>query len=192
MAWSRKGAQSIIENEELTADEKVEQLQRLHSQSIEPLRDERDELNDKVSDLKRQVEDAKSQPPADDGFKARYEAEHEAFAAYKAEVDAGKQRAAKEAAYGEFLKGAGVAEKYIGTVLRVTDLDGIELEDGKVKATDELTAQVKETWADFIATTTQKGATPPNPPANVHGTDPSEMTTEEYMKYKNEMRRNNG
>ena len=60
---------------------------------------------------------------------------------------------AKEAAYREILKAAGVSEKRIDSVIRVSDIDGIELgEDGKVKDAEKLTNSVKSEWADFIVT----------------------------------------
>ena len=57
---------------------------------------------------------------------------------------------AKETAYRALLKEAGVSEKRIDTVLKVSDIDGIELADGKIKNADELTESVKKEWADFI------------------------------------------
>lgn len=96
-------------------------------------------------------------------------------------------RAAKETAYRELLKAAGVSEKRIPAVLRVSDLDSVELDqDGKIKGADKLTETVKTEWADFISTTTTTGVNPASPPANNPGAEknPGEMTMEEYMKYR--------
>ena len=60
----------------------------------------------------------------------------------------------------------GGSEKRIDAVLKVSNVDGIELEDGKIKDADKLTENIKTEWADFIVTTQQKGANPANPPAN--------------------------
>lgn len=72
------------------------------------------------------------------------------FNDYKTEQANKEARAAKETAYRALLKEAGVSEKRIDTVLKVSDIDGIELADGKIKNADALTESVKKEWADFI------------------------------------------
>lgn len=72
------------------------------------------------------------------------------FNDYKAEQANKEARAAKETAYRALLKEAGVSEKRIDTILKVSDIDGIELVDGKIKNADALTESVKKEWADFI------------------------------------------
>ena len=85
----------------------------------------------------------------------------------KAGIDAEKTHSAKETAYRELLKAAGVSDKRISAVVKVTDIDGIELDkDGKIKDADERTNNIKTEWADFIETTTTHGAKTANPPAN--------------------------
>ena len=60
---------------------------------------------------------------------------------------------------------AGVSEKRINAVLKVSDVDAIELDDeGKVKEADTLKKSIGEEWADFIVTTETKGATTATPP----------------------------
>ena len=89
------------------------------------------------------------------------------FDDYKAGIDAEKTHSAKETAYRELLKAAGVSDKRISAVVKVTDIDGIELDkDGKIKDADERTNNIKTEWADFIETTTTHGAKTANPPAN--------------------------
>ena len=72
------------------------------------------------------------------------------FNGYRTEPPNNESRAAKETAYRALLKEVGVSEKRIDTVLKVSDIDGIELEDGKIKNADALTESVKKEWADFI------------------------------------------
>lgn len=79
-------------------------------------------------------------------------------------------REAKESAYRELLTAAGIPEKRLAAVLRVSDLDSVELgEDGKIKDADKLTESIKTEWADFIPTTRTTGTNPANPPANTGG-----------------------
>ena len=90
--------------------------------------------------------------------------------AYKAEQAKKESRAAKETAYRALLKAAGVSDKHIGSILKVSDVDGVELTDkGEIKGADKLSASIKEEWADFIETTEVKGASTANPPANMGG-----------------------
>lgn len=92
------------------------------------------------------------------------------FEDYKGEQTKKESRAAKEKAYRELLKAAGISEKRIDAVLKVSDVDGVELDDkGAIKGADKLTESVKSEWSDFIVTTTTKGADTPHPPANTGG-----------------------
>ena len=110
----------------------------------------------------------------------------QAFDDYKAKQEAKETLAAKESAYRDLLKAAGVAEKRIPAVLKVSDLDGIELDkDGKVKDADKLTENVKTEWADFIPTTTETGAKTVTPPeTSPAGKDPGKMSMDEYIKFR--------
>ena len=111
-----------------------------------------------------------------DGLKsdlARYKADAEKvkkeFDDYKREQMQKETKSAKESAYRELLKSAGISEKRIDSVLKVTDLSSVELEDGKIKNADDLKKSIKEEWADFVVTTKQKGADTKDPPANNGG-----------------------
>lgn len=84
---------------------------------------------------------------------------------YRAGQEAKESRAAKESKYRELLKAAGIPEKRIAAVLRVSDLDSVELDDkGEIKGADKLTEDIKTEWADFIPTTRTKSPTVATPP----------------------------
>lgn len=103
-------------------------------------------------------------------YKVKYDALKEEFSKYKADVDAKATKATKEEAYKELLKECGVAEKRIASVVKVADIDSIELdENGNIKDADNLKKSVKEEWADFIPTEGTKGASVQNPPSNTGG-----------------------
>ena len=74
------------------------------------------------------------------------------------------------------------------TVLKVSDLEGVTVKDGAIEDADKLTEGIKADWADFIATTTVKGADVAHAPKGEGGKDINEMSTAEYMKYKAEQR----
>ena len=92
------------------------------------------------------------------------------FDDYKAEQEGKETKAAKEKAYRALLQEAGVSEKRLESVLKVSDVDRVELDDkGAIKGADKLTESIKSEWADFITTTQTRGAQTSNPPANNNG-----------------------
>ena len=103
-------------------------------------------------------------------WKTEYDALKKSFDDYKAEVGKKETRSAKENAYRELLKAAGVSDKRLDAVVKVSDIDGMELDDkGKIKNAAELTKNIKTEWADFIVSTQQQGANTQNPPSNNGG-----------------------
>ena len=132
-------------------------------------------LNARDAYADEQVKTELAKQPSADNVNVKeteeYKALKKSFEDYKAGIDAEKTHSAKETAYRELLKAAGVSDKRISAVVKVTDIDGIELDkDGKIKDADKHTETVKTEWADFIETTTTKGANTANPPANGGGT----------------------
>lgn len=105
------------------------------------------------------------------------------FETYKSEISAKEARAAKESAYRELLKSAGVSEKRIDTVLRVSDLDCVEIADGKIKDADKLMQTIKTEWADFITSEHVDGAHVDTPPAGgaSEETDLGSLSMAEYI-----------
>ena len=64
---------------------------------------------------------------------------------------------------------AGVAEKYLDTVMRVFDQGRITIENGALVNKDAAIADAKKDWSDFIGIKSTKGATVDNPPSNNNG-----------------------
>jgi len=156
-------------------DEKIDQIIEAHTETVDGLKAdvERYKADAKaLPGVQKQLEQAQADLEAGkkDSYKVKYEAIKEEFDGYKAEQTKKESHAAKEKAYRELLKAAGVSEKRIEAVLKVSDVDGVELDDkGAIKDADKLTESVKTEWADFIVTTTTKGADTPTPPANNGG-----------------------
>ena len=140
---------------------------------------------EKLPGVQKELDDLKA--AGNGGYKEKYEKEHADFEKYKADQTAKETRQAKETAYREFLKSVGVSEKRIPSILKVTDLDKLEMDGEKFKDADKLTESVKTEWADFIETSNTNGANTQNPPANNNtgGEDPSKMTMEQYIAYRN-------
>ena len=142
----------------------------LHTESLDVLNDTVKDLKQSLADAERERDDYKAKAPKDGVEtvpKSDYDKIKKEYDDYKAGIDAEKTHSAKETAYRELLKAAGVSDKRISAVVKVTDIDGIELDkDGKIKDADERTNNIKTEWADFIETTTTHGAKTANPPTN--------------------------
>lgn len=169
-------------------DEKIDQIIEAHTETVNALKEERDgykEEAEKLPTVQKELDKAKEAASKDDGknpWKVKYDAIKEEFDNYKAEEQAKATKATKEEAYRAVLKECGVAEKRIAAVVRVADIDSIELDkDGNIKEVDALKDSIKEEWSDFIPTEGTKGADTANPPENNGG---STMTKEEILNIK--------
>ena len=170
MALTRKSLKAMG-----LTDEQVDSIIEMHTETVDGLKAdvERYKADAKaLPGVQKQLEQAQADLEAGkkDSYKVKYEAIKEEFEGFKNEQTKKESRAAKEKAYRELLKAAGISEKRIDAVLKVSDVDGVELDDkGAIKGADKLTEAVKSEWADFIVSTTQKGADTPHPPANTGG-----------------------
>lgn len=188
MALSRKMLKAMgIE------DEKIDQIIEAHSETVDALKEERDKYKveaEKVPGIKKELDELKEAAEKNEGknpYKVKYEALKEEFETFKADTEKAASKAAKEDAYKALLKEAGVSEKRIAAVLKVSDIDSVELDkDGKIKDADALKKSIKEEWSDFISTEGTKGADTTNPPANNGG---SKMSKEDIFAIKDTAQR---
>lgn len=167
-------------------DEKIDQIIEEHVNVTDSLKEERDRYKadaEKLPDLQKKLENATKNGGEETVSKAEHDKLQKEYDDYKAEQTAKETRQAKERAIRELYKAAGISEKRIDTVMKVTNLEDIELDkDGKIKDADKRTESVKTEWADFITQTKETGANTANPPANAgKGTG---KTKEEIMAIK--------
>jgi len=125
---------------------------------------------EEIEALKTEKQTAEDSATTAEKWKTKYQALKDDFESYKGEQAKKETRAAKEKAYRELLKQAGVNEKRLDAVLRVSDVDSVELDEkGTIKGADKLTEGIKSEWADFIGTTSIQGAQTATPPASTGG-----------------------
>ena len=161
-------------------EEKIDEIIALHTETVDGLKSDvtkYKEMVANVEDIKKELDDAKAALDEEkgSGWEDKYNNLKKEYDDYKAGQDAKAAHAAKEAAYRDLLKAAGVSEKRIATVLKVSDIDSLELdESGAIKDADKLTENIKGEWADFIVTEKTQGADTNTPPAN---NPPSEQRT---------------
>lgn len=156
-------------------DDKIEQIIEEHTTIADRMNAEIEKYKAEAEALprvQRELEKAQADLEAGkkDSWKVKYEAVKEEFEGYKSEQTKKETRSAKEKAYQELLKQAGVSEKRLDAVLRVSDVDSVELDEkGTIKDADKLTESIKSEWADFIGTTSIQGAQTATPPASTGG-----------------------
>ena len=153
--------------------EKIDEIIAAHTETVDALKEQRDGYKadaEKLPAVQKELDEFKANADKDGGkvWQTKYDAMKEekekvekAFNDFKAQAEAAKTKAAKEKAYRDLLKEIGVAEKRIDSVMKVTDLDAIELDD---KDSDKRKDSAKEEWADFIVTNSQQGANTATPP----------------------------
>lgn len=130
----------------------------------------------KVPALQKELDDLKASSSKD------YETLKTEYDNYKAEQASKAEANAKAEAYKTLLKDAGVSDKRFDSILKVTDLSNIELDDnGQIKDADKLSESIKSDWSDFIVTEEKIGANTITPPEDNGG----KMTKEEILKIKN-------
>jgi hypothetical protein len=146
---------------------------------------EKKRYNDKLTEidaLKGEKQNAEDKATSAEKWKTKYDALKEDFEAYKKDITAKETKATRTNAYKELLKQAGVSEKRLDAIIKVSDIDSLEMgDDGKFKDANKILENIKTEWADFITTTETHGASTATPPSNNGG---GKMTKAEIMKIK--------
>lgn len=169
MAFTRKFLSAMG----IEAD-KVDEIINAHIEVVDGLKEERDNFKkdaEKLADVEKELTKAKEKlaknGEGETVAKEDYDKLKKEYDDYKADITAKNTRTEKENAFRELLKSVGVSEKRFNAIIKVSDIDSLELDkDGKIKDAEKHTENVKSEWADFIETTTTKGANTANPPAN--------------------------
>lgn len=166
--------------------DKVDEIINAHVEVVDALKSERDKFKEDAEKLPKVQEELDSIKAAtgDGGqnpFEVKYNELKEEFDTYKKGQEAKETAAKVSNAYRALLKEAGVSEKRIDAVLKVTNLDNVKLDkDGNIEGKDEALKSIKTEWADFITTKREKGADSANPPAN----NGNAMTKADILKIK--------
>lgn len=184
--------------------EKIDEIIEAHTDTVNALKEERDGykkdaellpgVQKELDELRIAADQNKDNPymaqyeklkDEFDEYKGqqndRYNALKEEYDNYKADVDNEKIKARKEAAFRSVLKEAGIIEKYIDSIVKISDVDSYELtDDGKIKDHDSVLEKLKEEHSDFVEVKTKEGADKNDPP----GGGTNKMTKEEIFAIK--------
>lgn len=167
-------------------DEKIDQIIEEHTESTDALKQQRDDWKAKA-EAKPAADPKPKDPEPVDGYKAKYDAEKKAFEDYKASIAAEKAEADKRAKYRELIKEAGVDEKRIDAVLKVSDLSGVTVKDGAIEGADKLVEGIKADFKEFIPVITTKGANVAKPPVAGGGAVTKEQFAKMSLRQRNEL-----
>lgn len=150
---------------------KIDEIISMHTETTDALKHERDGYkadSERAAELEKKLEEAtrKLEAVGTDSYREKYEAKLRELEDYRAEVSAREEHSRKLEAYRGVLREAGVSAKRIDSVLRVSDVDSIELdEDGRVKGSDDLVKGIRDEWSDFVEVSSSKGADVEEPPS---------------------------
>lgn len=164
-------------------DKIIEQIIDNHGQTVEGLKSEIEGYKNQLAEseeLAKQLENDLKKAQADtngnENYKELYESERAAFGEYKSKVEADRTKAKKETLYRELLRINGIDPKRHDAIIRVTDLEGLELDDnGSLINANALSDSIKSDWSDFVVSTTTAGAKPDTPPTSTNKRSKAEI-----------------
>lgn len=149
MALTRKALKAMA-----LTEEQVDSIVEMHTETISGLRAEISRYKEdaeKLPALQQELETLKN--AGDDGYKARYEAEHSAFEAYKAEQTGKEVRAAKEKAVRTYYEGKGIKGANLEIAMKGSgaEIDALELDGENIKDASSLDSLVGGTFAGLVS-----------------------------------------
>lgn len=170
-------------------DDKVEEIITAHTDTVNALKEQRDSYKedaDKLPNVQKQLDEMKANADKEDPYKEQYEKLQKEFETFKTDVENEKIKAKKNTLYRALIKDAGVSEKRIDSIMKVTNVDDVELDGDTIKDADKIKENIKTEWSDFLVTETQQGANTTKPPQSTGGTT---MTKEEIRSIKDPVAR---
>ena len=179
-SFGRKWLSGIIRSEDLSPEEKEQQIMEGHIGVTDGLKDRIDALQaeaDKVADLQSQIDSMTS----GEDFKAKYEKEHAYFEDFKKKTAQDAEASKVRSAYRKLLIEEKIGEKWIDRVMESADFSSMKLDkDGNLADSDKLKEALDKKWGDVKTTVTTQGAKVENPPHIGNG----KMTKDEIFAIK--------
>lgn len=169
MAFSIKQIKAILSSHNMPVDEldkAAEEICGRHTADLDSIKEERDSYKkdaETLATVQQELNDLKSK--SGDTFEQKFKEMEKKYNDLVAENERKETNAKIQSAYRALLKDAGVSEKRLDSVLKVTDISNMKLDkDGKLEGAAELSKTIKTEWADFITKDGQEGANPASPP----------------------------
>lgn len=162
MALTRKALKAMgIE------DEKIDQIIEMHTETIDALKKERDDLREKAGQydtVKKELDGLKNGKD----WKAEHDTLKKEFDDYKKTVTEKEIAAAKTKAGRAYFESKGIKGGNLEIAMRGAkdEISALELDGDKIKDTKALDALISGDYKGLIVSESTKGADPVNPPAN--------------------------
>ena len=173
MALTKAQVREILSSAGIASDKMdtaVDSILDGHITSINALREDIARYKteaDKLPGVQKELNDLKKVTSGADDYKTKYEKEHSDFEAYKKDIQKKEVLAEKKKLYRAALKAANVDEKRYEAILKVTDLEGLKIKDGKFEDEAGVKKAITDNWSDFVVKSkTEQSDDPANPPAN--------------------------
>ena len=139
-------------------DDVIEEIIAAHSETVNSLKDEIEKYKDDAEKYKAESEKYKSDC---ENIKKEYDD-------FKADVNNKETRKAKETAYRDMLKEAGISDNVIPLIIKATDFNEVELDrENNIKNKPDVAEKIKRDYDGFIVSQNVKTETPETPPKNV-------------------------
>lgn len=169
MSFSIKQIKAILSSHNLPVDEldkTAEEICSRHTADMDSIKEERDSYKkdaETLASVQQELDDLKSK--SSDTFEQKFKEMEKKYNDLVKENEQKETTAKLKEAYRTLLKDAGVSEKRLESIMKVTDVSKMKLDkDGKLEGSDDLTKSIKTEWADFIETRGEQGANPATPP----------------------------
>lgn len=159
-----------------------DQIMAAHQETLQSIKDERDGLRDtaaRVPILEKEIEDMRAAQPTED-WQRKYGELQAEYESYKSQVATERTEQEKARLYRSMLREAGVDERRIDSIMKVTDLSGISVAEGAIEDADSVREAIAREWGDFMVKTSTRGARVDDPPTN----SGARMTRDEIMAIK--------
>ena len=162
--FARKWLKGVLENDELTLEEKAGQIIDRHLGEVNEIKEQRDTYKaeaDKAADLQKQLEEINS----GEDFKTKYEKEHQDFEDFKKKTADEAEASKVRAAYKSLLVDEKIGAKRIDSICKLTDFTKMKLgKDGKLEGEEDLRKTINDEWGEFKTAVSERGAVVEKPP----------------------------
>lgn len=179
--------------------EKIEQIIEMHLETVNALKDERDSAKEnaekyeedskKLANVQKELDEFKANANKPDEYKEKYDKVKKEFDDYKSGIKSKELKDKKKDLYTKLLKESKVSEKRIPAILRLTDLEKIELSDDNesIKNSDEQKELIAKEWSDYIVSVDEQGADKHNPPEGDNNDTKLSNAAQKAINYRNSL-----
>lgn len=153
-------------------DEVIEEIIAAHSETVNSLKDEIDKYKEaaekykadaeKLPELQKRLDALENNHLQDD-----YDALKKEYEDFKNDVKNKETRKAKETAYRDMLKEAGISDNVIPLIIKATDFNEVELDrENNIKNKPDVAEKIKRDYDGFIVSQNVKTEKPETPIEN--------------------------